>query len=201
MHRKVFAFILLLSLQLSMSAALAADKYEIDTAHSFVTFTIDHLGLSKAKGSFRDVSGVIMYDAKDISKSSVEVNIKTASINTNNEARDKHLRTADFFDVEKYPEMTFKSKRVEKRGSYYVAIGDMTIHGVTKEVSMPFKLNGPVKDMSGAMRMGVDASLKINRQDFGITWSKTLDTGGLLVGNEVTIDISVEAVIPKPKTN
>ena len=201
MHRKVLAFILLLSLQLSMSTALAADKYEIDTAHSFVTFTIDHLGLSKAKGSFRDVSGVIMYDAKDISKSSVEVNIKTASINTNNEARDKHLRTADFFDAEKYPEMTFKSKRIEKRGSDYVAVGDMTIHGVTKEVSMPFKLNGPVKDMSGAMRMGVDASLKINRQDFGITWSKTLDTGGLLVGNEVTIDISVEAVIPRPKTN
>jgi polyisoprenoid-binding protein YceI len=114
MHRKVFVFLLLLSL-LSMSTALAAERYEIDTAHSFVTFTIDHLGLSKAKGSFRDVSGAIMYDAKDISKSAVEVNIKTASINTNNEARDKHLRTADFFDVEKYPEMTFKSKRVEKR--------------------------------------------------------------------------------------
>ena len=114
MHRKVFVFLLLLSL-LSMSTALAAERYEIDTAHSFVTFTIDHLGLSKAKGSFRDVSGAIMYDAKDLSKSAVEVNIKTASINTNNEARDKHLRTADFFDVEKYPEMTFKSKRVEKR--------------------------------------------------------------------------------------
>jgi polyisoprenoid-binding protein YceI len=200
MRRKVSVFILLLSL-LSMSTALAAERYEIDTAHSFVTFTIDHLGLSKAKGSFRDVSGAIMYDAKDISKSAVEVVIKTASINTNNEARDKHLRTADFFDAEKYPEMTFKSKRVEKRGSDYVAIGDLTIHGVTKEVSMPFKLNGPVKDMSGTMRMGVDANLKINRQDFGITWSKTLDTGGLLVGNEVSIDISVEAVIPKPKTN
>jgi polyisoprenoid-binding protein YceI len=198
MHRKIFAFILLLSL-LSMSTALAAERYDIDTAHSFVTFTIDHLGLSKAKGSFRDVSGAIMYDAKDISKSAVEVNIKTASINTNNEARDKHLRSADFFDAEKYPEMTFKSRRVEKRGSDYVATGDLTIHGVTKEVSMPFKLNGPVKDMSGAMRLGVEAILKINRQDFGITWSKTLDTGGLLVGNEVSIDISVEAVIPKPK--
>ena len=198
MRRKVSVCILLLSL-LSMSTALAAEKYEIDTAHSFVTFTIDHLGLSKAKGSFRDVSGAIMYDAKDISKSAVEVVIKTASINTNNEARDKHLRTADFFDAEKYPEMTFKSKRVEKRGSDYVAIGDLTIHGVTKEVSMPFKLNGPVKDMSGTMRMGVDANLKINRQDFGITWSETLDTGGLLIGNEVSIDISVEAVIPKPK--
>jgi polyisoprenoid-binding protein YceI len=198
MHRKIFAFILLLSL-LSMSTALAAERYDIDTAHSFVTFTIDHLGLSKAKGSFRDVSGAITYDAKDISKSAVEVSIKTASINTNNEARDKHLRSADFFDAEKYPEMTFKSRRVEKRGSDYVATGDLTIHGVTKEVSMPFKLNGPVKDMSGAMRLGVEAILKINRQDFGITWSKTLDTGGLLVGNEVSIDISVEAVIPKPK--
>jgi polyisoprenoid-binding protein YceI len=198
MHRRVFVFILLLSL-LSMSTALAAERYEIDTAHTFVTFTIDHLGLSKAKGSFRDVSGAITYDPKDISKSAVEVNIKTASINTNNEGRDKHLRSADFFDAEKYPEMTFKSKRVEKRGSDYVAIGDLTIHGVTKEVAMPFKLTGPVKDMAGNMRLGVDANLKINRQDFGITWSKTLDTGGLLVGNEVSIDISLEAAIPKPK--
>lgn len=198
MLRKVSVFILLLSL-LSVSTALAADRYEIDTAHTFVTFTIDHLALSKAKGSFKDVSGAITYDPKDISKSAVEVNIKTASINTNNEGRDKHLRSADFFDVEKYPEMTFKSKRVEKRGSDYVAIGDLTIHGMTKEVSMPFKLTGPVKDMSGTMRVGVDANLKINRQDFGITWSKTLDTGGLLVGNEVSIDISLEAAIPKPK--
>ncbi|MGB7922192.1 MAG: YceI family protein [Pyrinomonadaceae bacterium] len=198
MHRKVSVFVLLLSL-FSVSAALAAERYEIDTAHTFVTFTIDHLGLSKAKGSFRDVTGAITYDPKDISKSAVEVNIKTASINTNNEGRDKHLRSPDFFDAEKYPEMTFKSKRVEKRGADYVAIGDLTIHGVTKEVQMPFKLTGPVKDMGGNMRMGVDANLKVNRQDFGITWSKTLDTGGLLVGNEVSIDISLEAAIPKPK--
>src|ERR1044071_5761908 len=96
--------------------------------------------------------------------------------------------------------MTFKSRRIEKRGSTFAAIGDLTIHGVTKEVTMPFKLNGPVKDpFQGAQRLAVEASLKINRQDFGIKWSRTLDTGGLRGGNEVTIDINLEAAIPKPK--
>ena len=201
MRRHAVIFALLISL-LTAQTALCADRYEIDPAHTFVTFSIDHLVVSKAKGSFKDVSGVILYDAKDISKSAVEVNIKTASINTNNDARDKHLRSADFFDAEKYPEMTFKSKRVEKKGDGFVAVGDLTIHGVTKEVTMPFKLSGPIKDpFGGTSRVGIEASLKIDRRDFGITWNKTLDAGGLMVGNDVTIEINVEAAIPKPKSN
>lgn len=200
MRRQTIIFALLVALLVAQTVS-GAERYEIDTAHTFVTFSIDHLVVSKARGSFKDVSGVIMYDAKDISKSSVEVNIKTESINTNNDNRDKHLRSADFFDVEKYPLMTFKSKRVEKRGDGFAAVGDLTIHGVTKEVTMPFKLNGPIKDPSGTSRVGIEASMKIDRRDFGITWGKTLDSGGLMLGNDVTIEINVEAIIPKPKTN
>lgn len=178
----------------------AADKYEIDAAHAFVTFTIPHLVINKAKGSFKDISGTILYDEKDPSKSSVEVAIKTASINTNNENRDKHLRSADFFDAEKYPEMSFKSKRIEGKGNGYIATGDLTIRGVTKEVQMLFSVGGPIKDPLplGLKRIAVQASLQIDRREFGITWSRALEGGGLFVGNEVTIDINVEAIIPKP---
>lgn len=191
-----------LALCLASVAAFAAERYEIDTAHTFVTFSIPHLGINSARGSFRDVTGTIVYDEKDITKSSVEVRIKTASIDTNNEGRDRHLRSADFFDVEKFPEMTFKSRRVERKGKGFVAVGDLTIKGVTKEVSMPFTLSGPVKDpFGGVSRLGVEAGLTIDRRDFQITWSRVLDTGGLFVGNEVRIEIGVEAVVPKPKTN
>lgn len=195
-------FLMLVSLSTS-STALIIDKYEIDTAHAFVTFTIPHLVINKAKGSFKDVSGTILYDDKDPSKSSVEVTIKTASINTNNEDRDKHLRSADFFDVEKYPDMTFKSKRIERKGDGYVAIGDLTIRGITKEMRMPFTVAGPIKDPfpTGLKRIAVQASLQIDRRDFGIAWSRVLEGGGLFVGNEVTIDINVEARVPKPSAN
>ena len=127
--------------------------------------------------------------------------IKSASINTNNENRDRHLRSPDFFDVEKYSELSFKSKRIERRSDGFLATGDLTIHGVTKEVSMPFKLSAPVTDPlpAGTKRMLIEAGLKIDRRDFGITWSRLMEGGGLFVGNEVTIDINVEAYIPKPR--
>lgn len=136
LRRKGIAAVIIASLLL-VGAARGVDRFEIDPAHAFVTFTVSHFS-GKAKGSFTDVSGVITYDEKDITKSSVEVVIKTASIHTGNQGRDKHLRSADFFDVEKFPEMTFKSKRIEKRGTGYVAVGDLTIRGVTKEALMPF---------------------------------------------------------------
>lgn len=172
LRRKGIASFILASLLL-VGAARAADRFEIDPAHAFVTFAVSHFS-GKAKGSFTDVSGVITYDEKDITKSSVEVVIKTASIHTGNANRDAHLRSADFFDVEKFPEMTFKSKRVEKRGAGYVAIGDLTVRGVTKEVVMPFTLSGPIKDPlpTGVKRLLVESSLKVDRRDFGITWSR-----------------------------
>jgi polyisoprenoid-binding protein YceI len=200
MRRRCLAVLLLLCLLL-VSVAHGSERFEIDSAHAFVTFSIAHF-TGKARGSFKEVSGVIMYEEKDITKSSVEVSIKTASIYTGNERRDAHLRSPDFFDVEKFPEMTFKSKRIEKRTGGYVAIGDLTAKGVTKEVVMPFSLQGPFKDPlpTGVKRLLVSTSLKVDRRDFDIKWTRSMDDGGLFVGNEVTLEVDVEAIIPKPRS-
>jgi polyisoprenoid-binding protein YceI len=199
MHSKRILAALLVGVTFT-ATVVGAEKYEIDSAHAFVYFTIAHFS-GKARGSFRDVTGTINYDEKDIAKSSVEVMIKTTSINTNNEQRDGHLRSADFFDAEKYPAMTFKSRRVERKGESFVATGDLTIKGVTKEVSMPFTLSGPIKDPlpAGVKRLMVEARLSIDRREFGITWSRVMEAGGLFVGNEVTVEINVEAIVPKPR--
>ena len=183
------------------AAQTKAETYKIDPTHAFVNFTIAHFVTGKARGSFADVAGTIFYDEKDAAKSWVEVVIKTASIDTNQEMRDRHLRSADFFDVEKYPDMTFKSKRIEKRGSGFVAVGELSLHGVTREVSMPFTFTPPFKDPlpAGEKRMLVEAALKIDRRDFGLTWNRILEGGGLFVGNEVEIAINVEAFVPKAK--
>jgi len=198
MYRGFFSCLLIVGTLLCGTAS--SEQYRIDSAHAFVTFSIAHFVSGKARGSFKDVSGSILYDEKEIAKSSVEIVIKTASVNTNVEARDTHLRSPDFFDAVKYPEMTFRSRRIERDGDNYVAVGDLTIHGKTKEVSMPFKLGRPFKDPLpiGQKRLLIEASLIIDRRDFGITWSRVMDGGGLFVGNEVTIDINVEAYIPKP---
>ncbi len=181
------------------SFAFAGEKYELDVNHSSVGFSAKHLVISNTKGQFKDFTGVIVFDEKDISKSSVNVTIKTASISTANEGRDKHLKSADFLDVEKHPEITFKSKSVTKTDDGYNVKGDLTIRGVTKEVAFPFTLVGPVEAMG--KRIGVEASLAINRQDFGVSWSKTLDNGGLVVSNEVKIALEVEALKAKEGTN
>ena len=176
--------------------ALAVDVYEIDKDHSSANFTVRHMMVSNVHGRFTQVSGTISYDEKDVTKSSVTAVIKTASINTDNGSRDQHLRSADFFDTGKFPLATFKSTRVEKRDKGLVAIGDLTIKGVTKQVEMPFeisKANTPF-----GVRIGVNATLKINRQDFGVKYNETLDNGGLAVGNEVTLDLNVEARPAKP---
>jgi polyisoprenoid-binding protein YceI len=149
------------------------------------------------KGEFNEWSGTILYDDKDISKSSVEVNLKTASVDTKDVKRDEHLRSADFFDVEKHPEIIFKSKRIEKSDDGYVAVGDLTLRGVTKEIQISFEIAGMITDPYGNTRMGLSASTKINRQDFGVSWSKTLDTGGLVVSDDVDIEIEIEAVKAK----
>ncbi|MDQ4123205.1 MAG: YceI family protein [Acidobacteriota bacterium] len=197
-----FISVTLLVILLLHGSALGAEKYQIDPAHAFVNFSISHFVTGKARGSFKDVSGTILFDEKDVTKSSVEVVIKTASINTNHDGRDKHLRSADFFDVGKYPEMTFKSKRIEKSCSGFLAVSDMILRGVTKEVAMPFTFTSPFKDplAAGEKRMLVEASLKIDRRDFGLVWNRVMEGGGLFIGNEVEIAINVEAFLPKTKT-
>jgi len=186
--------VLLLVLAFWAANSLAADKYEIDPVHSNIGFTVRHMVIAKVTGRFKDVSGVIFYDEGDITRSSVNVRIKVVSIDTDNETRDNHLRSADFFDAENYPEITFASKRIEKEGDGYVAIGDLTIRGVTKEIALPFRFLGKVKDPRGNTRVGFEAETTLNRFDYGVKWDKTLETGGLIVSKEVQVELAVEAV-------
>lgn len=174
--------------------AWSADRYKIDPVHTSVGFAVRHLVISKVRGQFNEFSGTILYDEDDITRSSVAITIKAASIDTRHAKRDKHLRSPDFLDAEKFPTITFRSERVEKRGDGLVAVGTLTIRGVSKEVAMPFKLHGKVRDPWGNMRIGAEASLTINRHDYGVSWSDRMDNGGLVVGNEVEISIAAEAI-------
>ncbi len=177
----------------------AADKYEIDPSHSEIQFSVKHMLLSNVKGNFTDFSGVIMFDEKDLTQSSVDVTIKSASITTDNQKRDDHLRSADFFDAEKFPTLTFKSKKVTKKSdTEFEMTGDFTMHGLTKEVMIPFTYNGQVMAW-GNSRIGAEGSLTVNRQDYGVSWSKKLDNGGLVVGDDVKIDLTIEAAKFKPE--
>ena len=176
-----------------VSSASAADKYMIDASHSSVGFSVKHMLVTNVKGSFTDFSGEIMLDAEDMTKSSVNVTIKTASVSTNNERRDGHLKSGDFFDVEAHPEITFRSSRVEKKGDGYVAYGALTMRGVSKDIELPFMLAGPIK-MGDKSRLGVEAGLTIKRQDYGVSWNRTLDIGGVAVSDEVKIELNIEAV-------
>lgn len=169
-------------------------EYIVDPAHTSVSFSVKHLVISTVKGSFTKFEGKIEYDENEISKWKVSGKIYVESINTNNEDRDKHLKSADFFDVKKYPFITFESKNFAKKDDGYICKGNLTMHGVSKEIEIPFKILGKIKDPWGKERIGVEASLKLNRQDFGISWSKTLDNGGLVVSNEVQIELSAEFV-------
>jgi polyisoprenoid-binding protein YceI len=174
--------------------SMAADKYAFDVPHSSVGFSVKHLLISNVKGNFKDFSGTIMFDEADMSKSSVEVTIKAASIDTDNENRDNHLRSADFFHVEEFPEITFKSRVVNKTDDGFELVGMLTMHGVTKEVTIPFEFLGKVTGPMGKERLGFEGHTEIDRKDYGITWNKILDSGGLTVGNEVKIELNIEAV-------
>lgn len=179
---------------LGLCAASAADSYEIDAAHTTVGFSVAHLVISDVHGKFKTFSGTILVDEQDPAKSSVDVRIEVGSIDTADEKRDEHLRGPDFFDAKKHPQITFKSEKIAKDGKGFVATGTLTLKGVAKTVSIPFAAAGPIVDPWGKTRRGFKGSLKLNRQDFGVSWSKTLDGGGLMVGDEVTVDLSVEAV-------
>ena len=179
---------------------IPSGEYKIDPAHSVIGFAIRHYEISLVRGRFKDFAGTIRYDEADVSKASVEFAGKIESIDTGVDARNAHLRTADFFDAVKYPEMTFKSTRVERRAQdQYVLHGDFTLKGVTKQISFPFTITGAIKDAQGNTRFGVAAQTTIDRRDYGITWGKPMANGGLDVGNEVMIDLQLEAVKPAPK--
>jgi polyisoprenoid-binding protein YceI len=192
---KIRSLAVVLALLLLAGIAFGQD-YTIDKGHTLVAFSARHMVISTVHGRFNDFTGVIHYDPKDITKSSVEVDIKTASVNTDNAARDNDLHGSELLDVAKYPDMTFKSKKIEKRGNGYVAIGDFTLKGVTKPIELPFTIAGPVQAF-GAQRIAVEAHTKINRRDYNVTYSHTLQDGSALVGDEITIDLTIEAVLKK----
>jgi polyisoprenoid-binding protein YceI len=170
----------------------AADTYKIDPVHSSIGFSVKHLVISNVKGKFNEFSGVVELDNGAIK--SANGTIQTKSIDTGVAQRDSDLRSANFFDVQKYPTITFQGKRVEKKGDQFLLIGDYTMHGVTKELTLPVTVSGPVKDPWGNSRIGLEARTKVNRKDYGMTYNKVLEAGGLMVGDEVQIDINAEAV-------
>lgn len=173
-------------------------KYEIDPAHSAAEFSVRHMMISDVKGAFSKVAGEIEYDEKNPQDSKVNATIDMSSIDTREPHRDEHLKTApDFLDVAKYPTMTFTSKKVIAKGKGHLeVIGDLNLHGVTKEVTLD--VDGPTPEITGGKR-GASATTKINRKDFGVTWNKSLDNGGVTVGDEVSITIDLEMKKPKVK--
>ena len=176
-----------------LTAAETTGSYDVDPKHSYIGFRVMHMGLAEVPGAFRDFSGSINYDGKDVSKSSVNFTAKVTSVDTGVAPRDNHLRTADFFEVEKYPDMTFKSTKVEKKGDKWEVTGDFTLKGVTKQIIIPFTVNGMMKDQKGNVKMGISAQTTINRQDYGVKYGNKLPDGTLALSDMVKIDLQLEA--------
>ena len=185
-----------LATALSMPAAAANSTWQIDPQHSSAQFAVRHLGLSTVRGAFSKLSGAVLLDDQDITKSSVEVTIDVDTVDTREPDRDKDLRSERFFDVAHFPTMTFKSKKVEQVAPAKLRVtGDLTIHGTTKEVVLD--VDGPttpLKDPRGNQHVGFSATTKINRQDYGVKWNAKLDNGGVVVGDDVNITIDVELI-------
>jgi polyisoprenoid-binding protein YceI len=177
--------------------AAAADTYAVDKTHSEVLFSVKHL-VSRVSGQFQDFAGTILIDRAKPEASSAEFTIKATSISTKETRRDDHLRSPDFFDVAKFPEITFKSTKVTpKEKDAFEVTGDLTMHGVTKPVVLAVGFLGDIKDQMGNDKAGFEATTTLNRKDFGILWNKALDQGGYVLGDDVKIVINLEAAKPK----
>ena len=182
----------------AVSASAATDTYVVDKMHSEATFKVRHL-MSKVSGKFDDFAGKVTLDPAKPTASSVEFNIKTASIDTGTPDRDKHLKTPDFFDAEKYPEITFKSTKIvpTKTKNIYSVTGDFTMRGVSRKLTLPVEFLGFGKDPWGNQRAGFTLNTKINRKDYGVNWNKALDNGGVLVGDDVDVEVNLETAKSK----
>ena len=174
-------------------------RYDIDPDHSTIEFRVAHMVISKTTGRFTDYTGFIEMDPEELKVKAIEAVIKTASVNTYQEKRDKHLREADFFNAEKYPIMTYKMKSYRKEGDDYVAVGDLTLLGITKEITLVGSFNGLTKDPYGNIRAGFTAEGRLNRKEFGMNWNKVLDNGGLVVGDDIVIKLEIECIKARPK--
>jgi polyisoprenoid-binding protein YceI len=171
----------------------AAATYGIDPSHSEVGFSVRHMMVSKVRGRFSDVAGTVVI-ADDPLASSVEVTINTASIDTGDEKRDAHLRSGDFFDVERYPSLTYRSTKVVPAGRQWLVEGDLTLNGVTRKVPLTVSFEGAATDPWGGVRAGFSARAELDREDFGLSWNQTLETGGVIVGKKISIELEIEAV-------
>ena len=180
---------------LAMSSLASASTWEIDPAHSIASFSVRHMMVSNVRGEFGKTSGWVNLDDKDVARSTAEATIDTTTINTREPKRDTHLKSADFFDVEKYPAMTFKSTSFKKVGpEKYKVAGDLTLHGVTKPIVLDVEAPDAVSKLQGQERRGATATTTLNRKDFGLVWNKPVETGGVLVGDEVVITLDLELV-------
>ena len=173
---------------------MTTPRWNIDTQHSGVHFTVRHMVIAKVRGGFKSFQGSIDFDEKDPSTARVSVRIDAASVDTREPKRDEHLRSPDFFDVAQYPELTFTSTRVEKDGSDYRITGDLTLHGVTRPVVLVAEYQGAGKDPWGNERIAFEARTTVSRKDFGLGWNQVLEAGGVLVGEQVEIALDIQAV-------
>jgi polyisoprenoid-binding protein YceI len=180
----------------AINPVTTTSTWSIDPAHSSVHFKVRHMMISNVHGEFRTVRGSLKLNDADIEQSEIDIEIDTSSIHTRDEQRDAHLRSADFLDVERHPLLTFRSTRLEKTGLDSLRVqGDLTLHGVTRNVELDVDNVSPAtKDPWGNVRMAASASTVISRKDFGLTWNTALETGGVLVGDEVTVDLDVQFV-------
>jgi len=196
-----FAVLAALALGLTLPASAGTTTYQIDPRHSSADFGVTHLMISTVRGEFHGVNGTVIMDDNNIANSSVNVVIDATTVDTREPDRDKHLKSDAFFDVAKYPTMTFKSTKVEKNADGTLKItGDLTIRGVTKTAVLTATYPKPtIKDPWGLQRTAVSATTKVNRQDFGVSWNQNLDGGGVVVGDEVSITLDVEMVVPPAK--
>jgi polyisoprenoid-binding protein YceI len=181
-----------------MSAQLQEQAtYSVDPAHSTVEFIVRHLMIAKVRGRFTSVTGQVEVPAGSDMPSAVSATIGTASIDTREAQRDEHLRSADFFEAEKFPQITFQSMRIHGTADDFTIEGDLTIHGVTHKVDLKGTFEGRATDPWGNQRIGYSAHAKISRKDFGLTWNAALETGGVAVGDEVRIELNIEAILPQ----
>ena len=174
---------------------MASERWEIDSAHSGIHFSVRHLVVAKVRGQFTRWSGTLLAEGGDLSRATVEVTIDASSIETGVADRDTHLRSADFFDVAQYPELKFTSQRVEPKGDdRYTVVGDLSLHGVTREVALEVEYAGRAQDPWGNERAGFSARTAILRKEFGLDWNQVLEAGGVMVGDRIEIELEIEAV-------
>jgi polyisoprenoid-binding protein YceI len=178
----------------TQAASGSRTTWSIDPAHSSVEFSAKHMMITTVKGRFAEVEGTIVTDDENLANSTVEATLRTASLDTRSEQRDQHLRSGDFLDTEQFPAITFRSSRIDGKGDQFKLTGDLTIHGVTRPITLDVTFEGRNRDPWGGERSGFSATGKLDRREWGLTWNQALETGGLLVSTEIKIQIDVQAV-------